>query len=107
MVGDNYNNSGNNFGHMGPVNLGKQPFTLTVDLISQVVAACPKDLPVRVIAVGTQGAFPMRDSIGAALRAAGYSVEMDSAMMYMPPPERPLTVVPETGRTLVLVTPNV
>ncbi|RYF09570.1 MAG: hypothetical protein EOO77_23525 [Oxalobacteraceae bacterium] len=84
LTGDTYTNSGANFGqfHMGPIhNHGKQPFTMTPDLISEAVARCPKGLPVMVMAVGPQSAIPMRDAIAAALRSAGYTVSLGWAGM--------------------------
>ncbi len=106
-MGDTYNNSGKNFGHMGPINnYGKQPFQLTQGVVDQVVAAIPTGSDVVVMAVGTQRAFPMRDTIGAALGANGCKVELDSAMTFMPKPEHPITVTENYGKPLILVAPD-
>jgi hypothetical protein len=107
MTGDTFNNSGTNFGIMGPVNVGKQEFKLTLDLIRQVVEGCPQGIPVTVVAVGTPRAFPMRDAIAAALGAAGRSVRLDSVMMPLPPPDKPLTVAKSPQHTVVTIAPNV
>lgn len=107
VANDTYNNSGYNFGHIGPINnFGKQPFQLTPAIINQIVAAIPVGSDVTVTAVGTQSAFPMRDAIAAALSANGCKVELDSAMQIMPPPERPITVTENFGKPLVIVAPN-
>jgi hypothetical protein len=106
MAGDTYNNSGNNFGHMGPVNIGKQVFTLTDDHIREVVQACPIGLPVTVVAIGSQRAFPMQNAIATALKAAGYTVSLDSWAIPVPMPDSPITVDRNAQRTMVKIAPN-
>jgi hypothetical protein len=106
IFGDSYKNYGQNYGHMGPVHIGKQEFTLSDGHIRQVLAACPVGLPVTVTATGTQKAFPMQERLASALKRAGYDVTLDSVAMLVPPPEAPLTINTANGRTTVIVAPN-
>ncbi|RUW24661.1 hypothetical protein [Mesorhizobium sp. M4B.F.Ca.ET.013.02.1.1] len=39
VPGDTYNNSGYNLGHMGPVNIGRQPFEMTESVMKEVLVA--------------------------------------------------------------------
>lgn len=91
---------------VGTLMLGKPQFQLTEDLIRQVVAACPKGVPVTVMATGTQRAFPMQAALVNALRAAGFTVNEDSAAMLLPQPEAPLSVQKTPARTTVIIAPN-
>lgn len=106
-AGDSYTNSGSNFGHMGPVNnYGKQPFELRPELISQIVNACPPGIPVKVMAVGPQKAFPMQDAIAAALRQRGFTVILDGAGTLYPLPEHPVEIRRSAEETMVVIAPN-
>lgn len=106
MSGDNYTNSGINYGIMGPVSFGKQEFILTQGHIAHIVAVVPKDKPVEVWAVGAQQAFPMQAKISAALRSAGLQVTTQDAATIAPPPEVPLSVDSSGPVTRVVIAPT-
>jgi len=108
MPGDEYNNFGNNSGHMGPVhNYGKQPFRLTEDLIRQVVASCPPGKSVVVHAVGQPAkSFPMQAVLVDALKKASYHVDVNSTIMMVPGPTQPLSVDPHGSVTIVMIAPD-
>lgn len=99
-------NFGTNSGIIGDVSVGKVPFNLTEDWVRQILLACPRGIPVVVIATGSARAFPMQAAIMAALSAAGYSVTPDSIMMPMPPPTQALSVNATPTRTYVTIAPD-
>jgi hypothetical protein len=106
MSGDSYSNYGTNSGHIGPINnFGKPAFSLTQEIIDRIIKACPVSVPVTVIAVGSQKAFPMRDIIAAALDKAGFKVDTSSAMMIMPPAETPIQIQTKPDRTIIQINP--
>ena len=88
------------------IHIGKPVFELTQENIKEVVAACRPGIPVTVVAYGTQRAIPMQNAIASALTRAGFSVDLDSVWMPIPPPEWPLSVVKLPSRTIVEIAPN-
>lgn len=105
-VGDTYNNSGNNFGHMGPIHIGKPAFELTQDHINQVLGHLTKGRPVIVQAVGNQRAWGMGEVMANAIRAAGFSVTRENIGMLVPVPESPIAVSHQGNATYVTIAPN-
>ncbi len=85
----------------------KSRFELTDALLGALVSACPKGVPVLVVAAGSDRAVPMRDRLVEALRAAGYQVTEDTVMTPLPTPDSPLTVQRNPGQTVVTIDPNI
>ena len=106
MARDTFNNFGTNQGIMGPVTFGQMPFRLTDDLIKQVIQACPPNVPVKVIAVGSDRADEMLQTMAAALQQRGYTVELERTGILAPPPSRSLSVAPSPSRTVVTIAPD-
>jgi hypothetical protein len=107
MVGDSYNNSGNNFGHMGPINIGKQPFELTQDQIDEALRRVIPGRPIIVQAVGNQRAWAMGQKLTQALTTAGHTAVLRTIGMLSPPPDQPLTISLEGNATVLTIAPNV
>lgn len=107
VTGDNFNNFGNNFGHMGPINnYGKSDFQLTDDAIQEAIRACPSGIPVLIHAVGPQSAIQMADTLQAAMINAGFTVNVTSSMMTMPPPEHPFRLVKNPTLSVITIAPK-
>lgn len=83
-VGDSYNNSGYNFGHMGPVNIHTKPAqrTLNGDLKRELLSRLPKNRKINVGWIANNGeaeGFAME--IRSFLRESGYDLDPPSAIM--------------------------
>lgn len=105
-VGDKYNNFGNNFGHMGPINIGNPAFELTQAHINEVLSHLIPGWPVIVQAVGNQRAWGMGNAMANAIGAAGHTVVQQNIGILSPPPEGPLTVSHEGNTTCVTIAPS-
>lgn len=100
MSGDTYNNSGNNYGHMGPVHIGRQRFVFTPVIEQEILAKVPRNNPLPVWIVGSMSAQQVGHEIVNFLRANGYVVsEVNTAGMMSPPPSGPLTY---DGQTITI-----
>lgn len=99
-MGDTYNNSGNNFGHMGPVHIGRQQFEFTSDIAAELLAKVPKNKAIDVEIIGSQRSQQIGQNIVGFLRANGYSIsEVITIGMKVPPPSGPLSL---EGNTLTI-----
>jgi hypothetical protein len=105
-VPDNYNNFGNNFGHMGPINIGKSAFELTQAHIDEAVRRVPNGRPIIVRAVGNQRAWTMGERLVQALKSAGHTAVLHTVGMLSPPPDGPLTMTLEGNATCLTIAPN-
>lgn len=92
MAGDQYNNHGNNFGHMGPVNnYGPRRMVLDDELKSALLEQVPKGQVKSVIITGSEEALGKGEAVVKFLNDNGYSLPPpDTAMILVPPPSKPV-----------------
>jgi hypothetical protein len=106
-MGDTYNNSGTNFGHIGPINIGKQEFQLTDAHLREIVQRLPKSKPVAIYAVGGSRASQMGRQVQSAVEQAGLHVAAFNMIGVMsPPPEAPLSIDDRGDHVGITVAPN-
>ncbi|HEV7253372.1 MAG TPA: hypothetical protein VGN97_09760 [Mesorhizobium sp.] len=73
MSGDNYNNHGNNFGHMGPLNIGRPEFKIDLALQNRIEAALANCDSVAIEALGGQRAWGLGHAIDKRAKELGKS----------------------------------
>lgn len=77
-MGDNYNNHGNNYGHMGPINFGSRPRTLSAADKQTILDRVPLDKPVYLEYAGNDVEVErLADQVRAFLKESGYAIESD------------------------------
>lgn len=75
MAGDSFSNFGNNFGHMGNVFHGPQPYSYNEANKNALLNLVSKEKPISVIGtMGCQQSQKMADEIFQHLKSAGYDV---------------------------------
>ncbi|AZN71830.1 hypothetical protein D5400_11585 [Georhizobium profundi] len=101
MTGDNYNNFGSNYGHIGPVNnYGDRRLEFNEALGQDLLVKVPKDKPLAVLIVGPSArAWKTGRQIVEFLTKHGYQVDEDSVQHLTPMPSHPLTY---DGKTLTI-----
>ena len=106
-VGDTYNNSGNNFGHIGPVNIGRQEFVLTDRNIAEIIARIPRGRIVNLTVVGNARAQQMGERIAAAIEGVRHPLNRFRVGMMAPPPEYPITFNDNGNMFAIVFAPDV
>ncbi len=106
-MGDPYDNSGTNYGHMGPIHLGKQEFQLTDDHLRQILQQLPKGKAVTINAVGGDRATQMGRRIQSAVERAGLQVSTINMIgLISPPPQAPLSIEDRGNHAVITIAPN-
>lgn len=107
-MGDTYNNSGNNFGHMGPINYGRGQRTLSASDKDQLAANLPRATPIEVrCAWGDQEAFTLATEIHNYLTGAGFTVNEGVNHAMGSEPMKGLQVITDTDPVLIRVGSNI
>lgn len=92
MSGDTYNNSGTNYGHMGPVHIGRQRFVFTPEVGQEILTKVPRNNPLPVWIIGSARAQQVGRQVVNFLRENGYTVsDVISGEIVSPLPSGPLT----------------
>ncbi|BAQ70554.1 phosphoheptose isomerase [Rhodovulum sulfidophilum] len=90
-MGDSYHNSGNNYGHMGPVNIGRQSFELNQPTREEILRKIPRHGILRIEIVGSGRAQSMGLDVVRFLGQNGYSFPEPTFIgMLVPPPSGPI-----------------
>ncbi|WP_237401368.1 hypothetical protein, partial [Rhodovulum sulfidophilum] len=90
-MGDSYHNSGNNYGHMGPVNIGRQSFELNQSTREEILRKIPRHGILRIEIVGSGRAQSMGLDVVRFLGQNGYSLPEPTFIgMLVPPPSGPI-----------------
>lgn len=90
-MGDSYHNSGNNYGHMGPVNIGRQSFELNQSTKEEILRKIPRHGISRVEIVGSGRAQDVGREVLRFLEKNGYSLPQPTLIgMLVPPPSGPI-----------------
>lgn len=106
-VGDTYNNHGNNFGHIGPVNnFGNQRLVFSEELGRQLLAHLPERRPIELMSVGSQADQKIADQVQQFLTDNGYSVSRMAIGVMAPPPDHKISVSPSGSTYVVTVAPS-
>lgn len=99
-MGDTYNNNGKNFGHMGPINIGRQLFEFNQEIANEILRVVPKGVPVNFEVIGSQRSDIIFTQISAFMKNNGYVIgEVVRIGVKSPPASAPLEF---TGRTLII-----
>jgi len=99
-MGDSYNNSGNNFGHMGPVNIGRQQFNFTPQIAQEILDKVPRDSPIDFRVIGSERSASVAQEIMEFMKLNNYAVgNVTRIGVIAPPPSGPLTF---DGRILTI-----
>ncbi len=92
IAGDNYLNSGNNFGHMGPVNIGRQLFEFNQDVGNEILSKIPKHQVKTIQIIGSDRAQAVGRQIVKFLEMNGYDVSNQMIIgVISPPPSSPIS----------------
>lgn len=82
--GDTYNNSGSNFGHMGPLQVGYQRFEFSKEVAAEVLRSIPREGALNVTIIGST---PHAQRVGnytmQFLKENGYSIGERRTIGYM------------------------
>lgn len=105
-MGDTYNNSGTNYGHMGPVHIGRQEFKLTQSHIHDLLGKMPRGRKIILQVVGNARAQEMGQSLGRALSQAGYEIENHQIGVLCPSPDSPLTALDKGSHIEITLAPS-
>ena len=85
-MGDTFNNSGNNFGHMGNINIGKAPREIDQNFIQQFEKNFPTDKKYIVVAIfGDSEAFRFAHQIKNYMEGKNYAVKGVDQAAYSEP----------------------
>jgi hypothetical protein len=90
----------------GTVNVGKQEFSLTPQIMSNLLSKAIADKPVVIQAIGGERAMEMGMSLEKAFRAAGFEVRTNWIGVQSPPPDTPVSISLLPNRTVVTIAPN-
>jgi hypothetical protein len=90
----------------GTVNVGKQEFALTPEIMNDLVSKAKADKPVIIQAIGGEQAREMGLSIEKAFRAAGFVARTNWIGVQSPPPDKPVSISLLPNRTFVTIAPD-
>jgi hypothetical protein len=108
MGGDKYNNFGNNFGHMGPINnYGKPEIEITEDIIRSVSSECPFGNDILIIATGRHKSVQLAEKLKAGLERLGHQVGLGTGGFISPPPKSHITIRQRSPQVQIIVTADV
>jgi|SRR5579884_924179 len=105
VMGDSYTNTGTNYGHIGPVNQGRQEYELTDEAISEIVSRIPSGRDVVIQKPGTTRGREMGQRLRAAVERAGFKVARDRELVIANYPQ-PLTETDNGREYWITISPE-
>ncbi len=106
-VGDTYNNSGNIFGHMGPVNnYGPQKLNFTPEVGAELLTYLTEKKPIILRTVGSDADQIVGSDFQRFLETSGYAVQRHMIGMLAPPPSRKVEIGNAPDHYVVTISPS-
>jgi hypothetical protein len=97
MGGDTYNNSGVNYGHMGPINIGRPRFDFTRGIATEILTKVPKHRPINFTIIGSSRSEIIAQNIMRFMSENGYRIGSISRIgVTSSPPANPFSFENDT-----------